>query len=229
MNSAHDLGGMQGFGPVRPEPHEPVFHAEWERHALAMTLAMGATGLWNLDASRHARESLPAATYLGSSYYGIWLAALERLLVARGAVTAEEWASGELQQPGLKLPRILQADQVDAALAAGSPTERPSASPARFAVGQAVRTRLMHPATHTRLPRYARGREGVIARVHGPHVLADANAHRQPGEPEVVSWLYSVCFDASALWGESAEPRSSVHLDLWETHLLPVNDPQAQP
>ena len=160
MNSAHDLGGMQGFGPVRPEAHEPVFHAQWERDALAMTLAMGATGLWNLDASRHARESLPAATYLGSSYYAIWLAALERLLVARGAVTADEWATGELQRPGLKLPRILRADQVDAALAAGSPTERPFAAPAHFAVGQAVRTRLTHPATHTRLPRYARGVKG---------------------------------------------------------------------
>ena len=69
----------------------------------------------------------------------------------------------------------------------------------------------------------------MIARIHGPHVLADTNAHRQPEEPEVVSWLYSVCFEATALWGESAEPRASVHLDLWETHLLPVDDPKAQP
>ena len=76
MNGVHDMGGMQGFGPVRPEPNEPLFHAPWERQALAMTVAMGACGQWNIDISRSARESLPPAQYLSSSYYAICLAGL---------------------------------------------------------------------------------------------------------------------------------------------------------
>jgi nitrile hydratase len=88
----------------------------------------------------------------------------------------------------------------------------------RFAPGDPVRTREMHPHGHTRLPRYARGRRGVIHRCHGIHVFPDSNAHGQGEQPQP---LYSVRFEARELWGESAEPNEVVHLDLWESYLLP--------
>ena len=222
MNSAHDLGGMQGFGPVQPEAHEPLFHADWERQALGLTLAMGATGAWNLDAMRHARESLPAPFYLSASYYEIWLAGLRRMLIARGLVSPAEWDSGVSQTPGVALPRRLLASQVDAALAKGSPVDRPAPQAPRFAVGERVRTRHVHPTGHTRLPRYARGRTGEVVRVQGHHLFADAHAHQAPGDPEPAAWLYAVRFTASELWGESAHPRDVMHLDVWEPMLVPA-------
>ena len=90
MNGGQDLGGMMGFGPVMPETDEPIFHAEWERRALGLTLAMGATGAWTGDASRHARETLPPAEYLTSSYYEIWIKGLTKLLLAKGLVSIHE-------------------------------------------------------------------------------------------------------------------------------------------
>jgi nitrile hydratase len=162
VNGAADLGGMMGFGPVIPEPEAEYFHAGWERRALALTLAAGATGRWSIDASRHARESLPPAQYLTSSYYAIWIAALERLLVAAGLVDADELAARRSLRPGVPVPRVLAAADVPAVLAAGSPSDRPVDAPARFAVGDRVRTRTMHPRGHTRLPRYARGKIGSL-------------------------------------------------------------------
>ncbi|MBL8332054.1 MAG: nitrile hydratase subunit beta, partial [Rubrivivax sp.] len=97
MNGVHDMGGLQGFGPVQPESHEPLFHAPWERRALGLTLAMGATGQWSIDHSRAVRESLPPATYLSSSYYEIWIRALERLMLQRGLASADELADGSLR------------------------------------------------------------------------------------------------------------------------------------
>src|SRR5947209_8785534 len=99
MNGAHDMGGMHGFGPVRPEPDEPVFHTEWERRAFALTLAMGMPGGWNIDMSRAARESLPPAEYLAKSYYQIWLAGLEKLLAEGGLAVGEEIAAGHARGP----------------------------------------------------------------------------------------------------------------------------------
>lgn len=90
MNGAHDLGGMHGFGPIDPEPDEPVFHAQWERRAFALTLAMGAYGAWNIDMSRHARERMEPGAYLTTSYYEHWLHGLERLLIEKGLLTREE-------------------------------------------------------------------------------------------------------------------------------------------
>jgi len=90
VNGVHDMGGMHGFGPVVAEAHEPVFHAEWERRAFALTLAAGFLGEWNIDMSRFAREQMPPAAYLASSYYEHWLWGLEHLLVERGLLTREE-------------------------------------------------------------------------------------------------------------------------------------------
>ena len=137
MNGAQDLGGMQGFGPVDPEPNEPVFHDEWEKRAFALTVAMGFTGQWNIDISRHARETLNPAQYLSSTYYQIWFAGLQKLLVERGLVSREEIASGELRDDPVKLARILSAPDVARTLGRGGPTERESPAPAAFAMGDA--------------------------------------------------------------------------------------------
>ena len=90
MNGGQDLGGMDGFGPIDPEPNEPVFHAEWEKRCFAITVAMGYYGAWNIDAARFARENVSPARYLQRSYYEMWLDGLETLLVEKGLLTRAE-------------------------------------------------------------------------------------------------------------------------------------------
>lgn len=213
-----DLGGQPGFGPVMPEPEDELFHAAWEPRALALTLAMGATGSWNIDASRAVRETLPS--YGSLSYYQIWLGALEQLMLQRGQVFPDELASGEMRHPAAPVARVLQAVNVPAVLAKGSPTERPEPGPARFAVGQPVRMHLGKVDHHTRLPGYVQGKRGVIEHVHGAHVFADAHAQGQGEQPQ---WLYTVVLDEAELWGEGA-PRQNlaVSVDAWESYLEPA-------
>jgi len=213
-----DLGGQPGFGPVTPEPEGELFHGAWEPRALALTLAMGATGSWNIDASRAVRETLP--NYRDLSYYQIWLAALEQLMLQRGQVFADEIASGEMRHPPAPVARVLQAENVPAVLAKGSATERPASAPARFAVGQAVRMHLGRVDHHTRLPGYVQGKRGTIEHIHGAHVFADANAQGLGEQPQ---WLYTVVFDEAELWGDAA-PRQNlaVSVDAWESYLAPA-------
>jgi len=219
MNGPHDLGGAHGFGPVAPEPNEPVFHADWEKRAFALVLAMGATGAWTLDMSRHARERIPPAEYLGSGYYEIWFAGLRRIVVERGLVSQNELASGRSAGPAKKLPRKLSPETGPAVLAKGGPTERPATAAAKFKPGDRVRAKTMHPTGHTRLPRYVRGRTGSIAKAYGAHVFPDASA---AGGGEDPRWLYSVAFDAVELWGETGRAGDEVLLDLFEPYLEPA-------
>jgi nitrile hydratase len=219
MNGAQDMGGMMGFGPVVPEPDEPMFHAAWERRAFALTLAMGATGSWNLDQSRFARESLPPGQYLAKSYYEIWLAGLEKLMAERGLVTPAEIAAGKALEPPKPVARTLAAGNVESTLRKGGPTGRPATAAQLFQPEQRVRARNIHPTGHTRLPRYVRGHAGVITHVHGAHVFPDANAAGQGESPQ---WLYTVCFTARELWGEAADPNGTVSVDAWESYLEPA-------
>jgi nitrile hydratase subunit beta len=212
-----DLGGREGFGPVQPEPEDLRFHDDWERHALALTLAMGAAGAWNIDQSRSARETLPDYAQLG--YYQVWLAGLEKLLAERGLVLADELAAGHLLHPPRALPRKLLAADVPAALARGSATNRPATAPPRFAPGDVVRTRTSVPDHHTRLPRYVRGQVGRIERLHGSHVFAETNAQ---GLGEQSQPLYTVVFDGATLWGADAAPGVTVSIDAWESTLEPA-------
>jgi nitrile hydratase len=214
MNGVHDMGGMQNFGPVAPEAGEPWFHAEWERRAFALTLAMGGARVWNLDQTRAARESLPPAQYLASSYYHIWLDGLIKLMLDRGLITREELAEGRMHEPPVRIPNVLTADKVAVALARGSPTERLLAGTARFRVGDAVRTKVLHTPAHTRLPRYCRDKRGTVTVTHGAHVFPDSNARGQ-GEPQ---WLYTVRFEGSELWGSDTSA-AAVHVDCWEPYL----------
>ena len=214
-NTTHaDLGGQAGFGPVSPEPEGELFHAAWEPRALALTLAMGATGAWNIDTSRRARETLP--NYAALSYYEIWIAGLERLMSERGLVSAAELDAGKVLHAALPVARVLKAANVLAALEKGSPTARPTTSAARFKFGQRVRARSEHVAHHTRLPGYAHGRLGTIERLHGAHVFADEHAHGKGEQPQ---WLYSVVFDARELWGTDAAAGLTVAIDAWEPYL----------
>lgn len=215
MNGAQDMGGMQNFGPVVAEPGEPWFHEEWERRAFALTLAMGASGAWNLDMARAARESLPPAKYLSSSYYQIWFEALEKLLIEKGIVTREEIAEGKSRAPAAPGVRKLLRENVAAVLAKGGPSERNAAAPARFKPGDAVRTKRMNPATHTRLPRYCRDKPGTVVAVRGVHVFPDTNA---TGKGEQPQWLYTVQFEAADLWGADTTA-AAVCADCWESYL----------
>ncbi|MET3915216.1 nitrile hydratase beta subunit [Variovorax sp. OAS795] len=213
-----DLGGQAGYGPVTPEPEGELFHASWEPRALALTLAMGATGSWNIDASRAMRETLP--NYRDLSYYQVWLAALEQLMLQRGQVFPDEIASGEMRHPAAPVARVLQAGNVPAVLARGAPTERAAPGPARFAVGQAVRMHIGKADHHTRLPGYVKGRRGTIEHVHGAHVFADANAQGLGEQPQ---WLYTVVFEEAELWGDAAPRQNlSVSVDAWESYLEPA-------
>jgi nitrile hydratase beta subunit len=219
VNGAHDMGGAHGFGPVEPEPDEPVFHADWEGRAFALTLAMGATGEWNLDASRFARENRPPADYLSRTYYEIWLGGLERLLADTALVAPEEVDAGRALEPARPVKRTLAAADAAQMLRSGGPTNRHPPRAARFALGDRVRLRNMHPPGHTRLPRYVRGHVGTVVLVHGCHVFPDVNAHGGGEDPQ---WLYTVRFDGRELWGPDGDPTVSVSTDAFEPYLEPA-------
>ena len=224
MDGVHDLGGMHGFGAVDREKDEPRFHGDWEPVVHAMMQAGRMHGVFNIDEFRHAIERMAPSAYLGVTYYEKWLDGIARLLTEKGVVTAEE----------LERRQAFFRDHPDAAAreaVAGTPPAPPpvdqtwlsfireSKTPPRFSLGDPVVTRRRHPRGHTRLPRYARGKHGVIARFHGVQVFPDSHAHGLGENPQP---LYSVRFDAVELWGESAEPNATVHIDLWESYLEPA-------
>jgi nitrile hydratase subunit beta len=200
-----DLGGGEEHARIIPEPEGELFHAPWEARTMALVVAMGATGLWNIDANRAARETL--IDYRDLSYYEIWLKGLEKLLLSSGA----------MDEPATRTPQMLRADRVAATLARGTSFARTATHAARFSVNQAVRTCALQPAHHTRLPGYARGKVGVVERLHGAYVFADTNSR---GLGECPQWLYTVAFEARELWGEDAPaPRSVISVDAWEPYL----------
>jgi nitrile hydratase subunit beta len=216
MNGAHDMGGMDGFGPVVTEPNEPVFHAEWEKRAFALTLAAGVAAGWNIDQSRFARENRPPGQYLSMRYYQIWFAALEAMLKERDLVAQDEIAAGHSLHDPKPVKRVLKAADVAPTLGRGGPTERKTNTKPAFKEGDRVRTKMINPRTHTRLPRYVRGHVGTIERIAGCHVFPDSNS---TGAGENPQWLYTVRFAAQELWGANADPSVAVSVDAWEPYL----------
>ncbi len=226
MTRIHDMGGRFGDGPVTPAAKDaPVFATVWHARALAVTLAAGGLGQWNIDMSRHRRERLSPQDYAGFSYYEKWIAALADLLVDTGVLTLDDLQHPEAAAPRHPLAeRALTVDRVGAALAAGGPALRPSDIAPLYKPGDHVRC--LRPAGnrlvaggHTRLPGYAAGVSGKILRFHGCHVLPDASAH---GLGDAAKPLYSVVFRASDLWVDPEHPDDDVVLDLWQSYLEPV-------
>jgi nitrile hydratase subunit beta len=212
MNGVHDMGGMDGFGAVVREADEPVFHADWERRLFGLViLAMPAVDV-NIDEFRHAMERIPPGKYLASSYYERWLAAFEILLVERGIVAREELIAkcdGALE--------VVREEIASAARTVGPDASKGKKAPrARFVKGDRVRARNINPSGHTRVPRYVRGKRGVVARDWGVFVFPDTNAHHAGTKPQ---HCYSVEFEARELWGKSANRRERLRIDLWEDYL----------
>lgn len=217
MNGAHDCGGMMGFGPVRPEAAEPVFHARWEARMFAVMCAAGDVGGWSLDEDRAACEAMHPGHYIASSYYEHWLHGLELLLARHGLASPAEIAAGRATAPGKRLTPTAPGEVWPALTAPGSYARKAGRPPA-FRPGDRVRARLLNPAHHTRLPRYLRGHAGEIVAWHGAHVFPDSHATGKGEDPQ---HLYTVRFAAAALWGSGSGARDSIHADLWEAYLEP--------
>jgi nitrile hydratase len=218
MNGVHDMGGMHGFGKVEPEASEPPFHAPWEGRVLAMQRAIRFTRAWNIDMSRDAQERLPAQVYLSASYYERWLLGMERNAIERGLIDADELAAGHALRPGKAVARVMTKDNIGHAFTRGA-FGRPPSQQARFRPGDRVRTRNINPPSHTRLPRYARDREGVVEAVRGCHVFPDSIT---TGRGENPQWLYTVVFDGHQLWGPNADPTLTVSVEAFEPYLEPA-------
>lgn len=229
VNSPHDIGGMQRFGPVPCEVDEPVFHAPWERTIFAIMLGLAGQGHFSADHFRGARETIAPARYLTARYYELWLHALERLLA--GTIDADE-LEAKVEQlrthpdaipPAVRNPEL--AESLHRQLREGHSTAGPDPAPRRYAVGDVVRTRNDHPSGHTRLPRYARDKQGVIEALYPAFPVPD-RADTGGMRPE---HLYCVRYRAEELWGDSAEPGCEVHLDMWENYLRPQADASPDP
>jgi len=216
MNGVHDMGGMHGFGALEREPNEPVFHAEWERRVFALAFCAQAAVGFNTDQFRYAIERIAPADYLASSYYERWLAMLERLVVEHGATTAEELAAGRAAGGRVAEP-ALSASDIPRAVREARSSRRPEGEiPARFAAGDRVRARNIHPEGHTRLPRYARGHDGVVLHDHGAFAFPDSHA---AGRGEAPEHCYAVLFAGRELWGPHGHERDGVVVDCWESYL----------
>lgn len=219
MNGIHDMGGMHGMGPIVEEKNEPVFHAAWEGRLFALRRGTGAWRKWNIDASRHSVERVPPIEHLKASYYARQYLGFTKLLVERGLVTANELTTGKPAPGQPKLTPPLTVEKVAELVSKGIPANRDVDIAPRVREGQRVQTREINLATHTRLPRYARGRTGTVIRDHGVFVFPDTNSQFLGEKPQ---HLYSVRFAARELWGEQAAPKDSVYLDLWDDYLDPV-------
>jgi nitrile hydratase len=208
VNGAHDLGGMQGFGPVVAEPEgtEPVFHAEWERDVAAAAMATFRIGRWSLDEFRRNIESQRPVDYLNHTYYENWLASVSKLFVNHGIATPEELASGHSSTPVLPPARTWTASFA------------PPAQPPVYGAGAKVRAVNRHPRRHTRQPRYIRGRVGSVVRHVGAEPLPE-EAAEGVCRPQ---HLYLVRFEAAELWGPDAGGRDAVYIELWESYLEPA-------
>ena len=224
MNGIHDMGGMQCFGAVRPEANDAAFHAPWESRLFAIFLSVSRHGPFDPGGGRLALESLHPVQYL-SGYYERFLMVLEKALLQRRFLTEEEMndrteffrAHPEAVPPQRKDPELVKKTMK--MLYNRHSSQRDVGGTPRFVVGDNVYVRNISPRGHTRLPRYVRGKAGVVERIHGVHDIHDTEGGRPEGPPQAV---YSVRFDAGELWGESAEPNQSLNIDMWESYLLPA-------
>jgi nitrile hydratase len=223
MNGVHDMGGMHGFGPVVPEPNEPVFHAVWEGRTFALALATLGSRRFNTDEFRRTIERMSPARYLASSYYERWLHAIEALLLEKqivrgGEIDARTHDHIEALQKSTT-PIELAADETSTVRPGRATTLRyDSKFKARFEKDDRVIVRNLNPEGHTRVPRYIRGHRGVIRHDWGTFVFPDTHAHGAGANPQ---HCYGVEFSARELWGTSHAARERIYVDLWEAYLAP--------
>ena len=220
MNGIHDLGGMDNVGSLDREENEPVFHAEWEGRVFANLLATLAAGYFKVDEIRRAIEWIPPAQYLQSSYYERWLLGLSMLLLEKDVVTQEELDTGQsLRQEGGTVLPPLPIEGAQFVMTQPVPTNLDIDIAPRFAVGDPVLTRNINPLHHTRIPRYVRGKRGVVEDIQGVFLLPDTNAHGGPDTPQRV---YTVRFAARELWGDEAPEKDSLYIDMFDEYLEPL-------
>lgn len=225
MIGIHDLGGFDNLGPVHPEDGA-TFHEDWEKLTFGLQMLGAAVGDWTADEYRHYIELMPPADYMNASYYIHWLVALEELYTSRGLVSREELAKrqeeirsgAELPPPAPidpEVPARLIAAMKQAAFHGGGVRKRDQER--SFAVGDRVRAKTRAIPGHTRLQRYAFGKPGVIVSYNGVYALPETAAKRDV--ETVTEPVYGVRFEGTDLWGEGAEPGTSVTLDLWESYM----------
>lgn len=219
MNGIHDMGGMHGMGPIEIEKGAPVFHAPWEGRVMALGDTMGAWGSWSVDRFRYLRETIAPVGYLAKPYYEQWLMTFLRLFREDGLVSEAELASGRPDAGAPKREPKIRVEDIGRVAGREDTARREEGKAPRFRPGDQIIARTISPTGHTRLPRYARGKRGVVDRDHGLFVFADTKAHKQGENPQHV---YSVRFAARELWGGTAGPKDGVYLDLWDDHLDPA-------
>lgn len=232
MNGIHDLGGLDGFGPVPYDPAEPLFQHEWEARLFGLNVVVMANRCFGVDEFRHAIERLDPVRYLTSGYFERWVVAVERLLVEKGYLV-----SSEIDALTTARRRVAPADpptrrddpaatqQLVARLfrLTTPRLEAPDGRAPRFQSGDLVRVRERHPKGHTRAPRYVRGKSGIVDRYQGIHSYPDSYAHGGGRAPQP---LYSVRFDGREIWGPDYASRDAFYLDLWEGYLEPARTPE---
>jgi len=217
MDSIHDLGGRQGFGPVdAKEPEEP-FHSDWEARAFAIVRAMSRAPDWTLDKFRFTREQMDPVDYLTRPYYDQWIQCYAALMVGSDLASVEELSSGHSATGPADLAPPRGPDSVTAEKKKASPFDRPEEGTPKFVSGDRVSAKSHGHGGHTRLPGYVRGHKGEVSHVRGTFVFPDDSARGiEHAEP-----LYTIVFKAAELWpGEGCT--HLVHLDLWESYLDPA-------
>ena len=216
MDSIHDMGGMDGFGAVEREANEPVFHAEWESRTVGMVMSMFAQRFFQLDEYRQKIERMTPIDYLGP-YYARWLHAATSLLIEKGLLSQDELESGRSAGKRDNV-ELISAAIVPDLLRARISGKKDEAIAARFQIGDTVRARNIHPLTHTRTPRYVRGKRGTVERDHGVFTFPDSHAQNADDPPQRV---YSVRFAARELWGPDAPSKDGLYIDMWDDYLEP--------
>jgi nitrile hydratase subunit beta len=201
MDGMHDLGGKQGFGPVRHTPHAPAFHADWEKRVNALYGLAVRKGVFNMDEYRHAIERMEPRHYLSAGYYERTLTSLATLCVEKGLTTRAELE----QLAGGAFPLACPS-----ARGRSNRADRQS-----FAVGDQVRVRADYVPGHIRMPGYIRGHRGVVVGVSPPYPYPDAHAHGVAAQDEPT---YDVRFSSADLWPQGAEA-AFVNVAVFESYL----------
>lgn len=215
MDSTHDLGGKQGFGPIPIDDNEG-FHHDWERRMWGISRSnVGPPGMI-IDWFRHGIENMVPSDYLSFAYFNKWCTNYYMLLIDGGILTEQEAISGHAENSADQAHAMTVADAVIANQNANKDFSVDIDTAPRFVVGDTIATKRRTHSGHTRLPAYARNATGTVVTHHGAHLLADKGAQGEHfGEH-----LYTVSFTATELWGPDANPRDTVTLELWDSYIV---------